>query len=134
MRKWLFTALMAVMSGTPAWPGTAHGAGNCGASYTIDLTVELNSEMTQGKNDLMIELRRGAVGNSTVADTKRFSGRTGIVAFTGMCVGSYFVAIGNGDKVAVGPVRQFNDAQRIHTRVTVSYSSGNVGTRSRSGI
>jgi len=51
-----------------------------------------------------------------------------------MPAGSYFLAIGNGDSVAVGPVRQFSVGQSVNTRVRVTQSSGNIGTKSRSSL
>jgi hypothetical protein len=104
------------------------------ASYTIDIAVQFNSTITRGENRLMVELRQGVPGSSRVFDTKYFEGQTATVSFSQMPPGSYFVAIGNGDSVAVGPVRQFSDGQRVNTRMRVTYSSGNVGTRSRSGL
>jgi len=104
------------------------------ASYTIDVTVVLSSELTQGGNRVMVELRKGAPGASKVVDTQYFEGLTGTVCFSNMHAGSYFIAIGNGDTVAVGPVRQFSGGQSVHTRVRVTQSSGNVGTQSRGSL
>jgi hypothetical protein len=112
--------------------GTAGTAGT--ASYTIDIRVQFSSTITQGSNRLMVELRQGVPGTSSVFDTKYFEGQTATVSFSNMPAGSYFVAIGNGDSVAVGPVRQFNDGQRVRTTMRVTYSSGNVGTRSRKNL
>jgi hypothetical protein len=104
------------------------------ANYTIDIQVQFNSQITQGQNRLMVELRKGVPGSSSVFDTKYFEGQVATVSFSQMPAGSYFVAIGNGDSVAVGPVRQFSDGQSVRTRMSVTYSSGNVGTRSRSSL
>ena len=104
------------------------------ASYTIDVTVVLSSTFTQGSNRIMVELRQGAPGASEVVDTQYFEGQTGTVRFSRMSAGPYFIAIGNGDSVAVGPVRQFSEGQSVHTSVRVTQSSGNVGTRSRSSL
>ena len=106
----------------------------CLASYTINVTVTFSSTITQGQNRIMVELRQGTPGASKVVDTKHFEGQTATVGFSQMCAGSYFIAIGNGDSVAVGPVRQFSDGQSVRTNVRVTQSSGNVGTRSRSGL
>lgn len=106
----------------------------CTASYTIDVTVELNSEITQGSNRLMVELRQGAPGKSKVFDTKYIDGRTGVVSFSNLCADSYFIAIGNGDTVAVGPVHQFGEGERRRTKVRVTQSSGNIGTKKRNGL
>jgi len=104
------------------------------ASYTINITVELNSNITRGENRLMVELRQGAPGNSKVVDTKYIEGRTGVVSFSNMCADSYFIAIGNGDTVAVGPVHKFSENENRRTKVRVSESSGNIGTKNRSGL
>jgi len=104
------------------------------ASYTVDVTVVLSSTFTQGRNRIRVELRRGVPGASKLVDTQYFEGQTGTVCFSGMSAERYFIAIGNGDSVAVGPVRQFSEGQSVHTRVRVSQSSGNVGTRSRSSL
>ena len=104
------------------------------ASYTVDIEVEFSSEITQGENRVMVELRQGVPGASSVFDTKYFEGRTATVSFWNMAAGSYFIAIGNGDSVAVGPVHQFSYGQRVHSRVRVTQSSGNINTRSRSSL
>ncbi len=125
---------VALMGCVLTWAQAAMAQSRCAASYTIDVTVELSSTITRGQNRVMVELRQGAPGTSKVFDTKYFEGQTGTVSFSKMCAGSYFIAIGNGDSVAVGPVRQFSDSQSVHTRVRVTPSSGNVSTRSRSGL
>ena len=104
------------------------------ASYTIDVTVELSSEISLGKDRMMVELRQGSPGTSKVFDTKYIDGRTGIVSFTKMPAGSYFIAIGNGETVAVGPVHQFDTGQSRRSKVRVTQTSGNVGSRSRGGL
>jgi len=125
---------VALMGCALTWAQEAMAQSRCTASYTIDVTVELSSELTQGNNRVMVELRQGAPGTSKVFDTKYFEGRTGTVSFLEMCPGSYFIAIGNGDSVAVGPVRQFSEGQRRHTRVRVTPSSGNISSKRRSGL
>ncbi len=114
----------------PATTAVSHGT----ASYTIDIEVQFSSTITQGTNRVMAELRQGEPGASSVFDTKYFEGSTATISFSKMPAGPYFIAIGNGDSVAVGPVRQFSDGQRVNTRMRVSYSSGNVGTRSRRSL
>ena len=104
------------------------------ASYRIDVTVVLSSDLTQGSKQIMVELRRGEPGTSKVVDTQYFEGQTGTVCFSHMRSGSYFIAIGNGDTVAVGPVRHFSNDESVHTRVKVTYTSGNIGTKSRSSL
>jgi hypothetical protein len=113
---------------------TAVAAERCAASYIIDVTVELSSQITQNDNRVLVELRQGSPGASKVFDKKYFEGRTGTVRFSNMCAGSYFIAIGNGETVAVGPVRQFGSNQSVHTHVQVTHSHGNIGTKSRSGL
>ena len=104
------------------------------AKYTIDIEVEFNSEITQGQSRVMVELRRGVPGASTVFDTKYFEGPRATVNFWNIPAGSYFLAIGNSDSVAVGPVHQFTNGQTRHSRLRVTQASGNIGTRSRSGL
>ena len=106
----------------------------CSASYTINLTVELSPELTNNEKDILIELRQGTPGHSKPANRKHFSGHAGIVSFSGMCAGSYFIAIGNGDTVAVGPVHAFSDNQNLHSTIRVTLSQGNIGTMSRGNL
>jgi len=104
------------------------------ASYTIAIEVEFSSTITQGINRVMVELRQGVPGSSRVFNTQYFEGRAATVFFSNLPAGSYFIAIGNGDSVAVGPVHQFSDGQSVKTRMRVTQSSGNVGTRSRKSL
>lgn len=133
--KWYSGCLTFALIGCVlTWAQDAMAQSRCTASYTIDVTVELSSTITQSDNRVMVELRQGAPGASTVFDTKYFEGKTGTVSFSQMCAGSYFIAIGNGDSVAIGPVRQFSESQTVRTRVRVTPSSGNVSTRSRRSL
>jgi len=113
---------------------TAIAEERCAASYVIDVTVELSSQITQNESRILVELRQGSPGTSKVFDKQYIEGRTGTVSFSNMCAESYFITIGNGEIVAVGPVRQFGKSESRHTRVRVTQSSGNIGTRSRSGL
>jgi len=113
---------------------TSAAAAGCGASYTINLTVELSPEFTNRQNNVLVELRQGVVGNSKVADKKEFAGSNGVVAFKNLCSGSYFIAIGNGDKVAVGPIHVMHEGQHLASTIRVSFSQGNVSTMSRSRL
>lgn len=133
MQTWRWAVFAAAACGVLASSPRAAMAA-CSGSYAIDLTVELSPELTQGQNNILIELRQGVVGSSRVFETRQFVGHFGTVVFSRMCAGSYFIAIGNGETVAVGPVRRFSDNQRIHTKVRVSFSQGNVGTMSRSSL
>lgn len=94
----------------------------------------MGSDVTSSQNDIRIELRRGAVGNSEVVDTQQFAGHTGTVDFSNLCTGSYFIDIGNGSTVAVGPAHVIRDHERIHSTIRVTLSNGNVGTMSRSQL
>jgi hypothetical protein len=120
--------------GALAYPLAAVPVGSCSSSYAINLTVDLSPELTNRDDNLLIELRRGVVGNSKIVDTKHFVGHNGTVTFSDICGGSYFIDIGNGSKVAVGPVHVFEDNQHIHSTIRVTYSNGNVGTMSRRGL
>ena len=51
------------------------------ASYTVDIEVGFSSEITQGENRVMVELRQGEPGASSVFDTKYFEGQTATVSF-----------------------------------------------------
>jgi len=106
---------------------------SCSASYSITLNVDLNSKFTNGNTEIMVELRQGTVGNSKIFDTKYFVGRNASVAFSKMCPGAYFIALGNGSQVLVAPTRNFSEGQHVSSNLTVS-SSGNVGARSRNSL
>jgi hypothetical protein len=109
-------------------------AANCSASYTINLTVELSPGLTNRSANVLVELRQGAVGNSTVVAKKEFIGRSGIVSFSNLYSGTYFIDIGNGEDVAVGPMHALRDNQRLNTTIRVSFSQGNISTMSRSRL
>ena len=134
MRKFQLATLIAGACYALGGQSPASAAGNCSSSYTINLTVQLSPELTNSDSNVLVELRQGSVGNSKVVNTKHFIGLNGTVAFADMCAGSYFIDIGNGSKVAVGPVHSFGPNQHIHTTVRVSYSQGNVGTMSRGAL
>ena len=109
-------------------------AAHCLGSYTINLTVELSSELTNSHRNISIELREGVVRNSIVVDTKQFVGHSGTVVFSGLCTGSYFIDIGNGSTVAVGPVHVLRNSEHIHSTIQVTLSQGNIGTMNRSQL
>jgi hypothetical protein len=134
MRKWRLAAFAAGAWSALAWLPPDAVAGKCLSSYTIGLTVELSPELTNRDDNILVELRQGVVGQSKIADIKHFAGHNGSVVFLNICAGSYFIDIGNGSKVAVGPVHVFGDDQHIQTTVRVTYSNGNVGTMNRSGL
>lgn len=127
-------ATTAMQSSVPPGQSAPGSPSRCSATYTINVTVGLSDSLTRGQTRVMVELRQGTPGNSKVSDTKYFDGQSGTVSFSQICAGQYFIAIGNSDSVAVGPVREFRDNQTVRTTVRVTPSSGNVGTRSRSGL
>jgi hypothetical protein len=131
MQRWLFVGSAVGAWGALSWCPAAAIAGNCTASYSINLTVELGEQLTKREDNILIELRQGAVGTSKVVDQKQFSGHTGTVNFLNMCAGSYFIAIGNGSTVAIGPVHIFIDKQHIQSTIRVIQSHGNIGTMNR---
>jgi len=94
----------------------------------IDFSVALE---TFGEG-VTVELRTGTPGNSRVITTTRSNG--GNVAFTRLCPGSYFMAIGNGDNVSVTPVRHFEDNTSYSSRITMQRGSGNVSRKSRNSL
>lgn len=95
-------------------------------STDFEITLETFGE------GVTVELRSGKPGQSKVLQSRRSSG--GSVSFAGLCQGSYFLAIGNGDTVSVTPVRQFEDDATYRSRITMKKGSGNVGTQSRKSL
>lgn len=95
---------------------------------SIDFTINLD---TFGEG-VTVELRTGAPGNSRIVKTQRSSG--GTVFFGGLCPGSYFVAIGNGETVSVTPVRQFEDYGKYTSTLKMQRGSGNVAKKSRNAL
>jgi hypothetical protein len=79
---------------------------------------------------VLVELRAGVPGKSKVADTRRSSG--GTVVFSGLCAGTYFLAIGNDEDVSVTPTRTFYDEMTYTSKITVTFGHGNVGRKKRS--
>ncbi len=79
-----------------------------------------------------VELRSGTPGKSNVVKTTRTSG--GIVSFSRLCAGTYFLAIGNEETVSVTPVRHFEDDSEYKSRITMNRGSGNVGKQSRKSL
>jgi len=106
----------------------------CSTVYTVHLEVELSPELAKAGDNILIELRKGRVGRSNVANRKDFRGRRGTVNFGGLCAGSYFVDIGNGELVAVGPVHAFDGGSQYDSTIRVTFSKGNVATRRRNEL
>jgi len=106
----------------------------CSTVYTINLQVELSPEIAKQGDDILVELRSGAVGRSKVVSNQKLHGKNGTVSFSGLCAGAYFVDIGNGDLVAVAPVHNFSDGAHYVSTIRVSFTTGNVATQRRSNI
>ena len=93
----------------------------CSTDFTINLE-------TFGEG-VTVELRKGVPGTSMVLQSQRSNG--GIVLFSGLCPGSYFLAIGNDESVSVTPVRQFEDHSNYTSTLRMIKGSGNVSKKSR---
>lgn len=96
----------------------------CNTEYTIALE-------TFGEG-VLVELRMGVPGKSRVVHSRRSNG--GLVAFSGLCPGTYFVAIGNDDSVSVTPSRSFEEDMMYNSRITLQRGTGNVSNRSRKSL
>jgi|TARA_B110000261_G_C12940694_1_gene300331 hypothetical protein len=94
----------------------------------IDYNIDLN---TFGKK-VLVELRLGTPGNSSVVVAKRSNG--GLVSFTKLCSGGYFLAIGDDESVNVTPVRQFEDFYSYQSSIEMTMGAGNLSSRSRSSL
>lgn len=95
-------------------------------STTWNITLETFGE------GVTVELRSGVPGTSQAVGTTASSG--GQVKFSGLCAGSYFLAIGNDESVSVTPVREFRDHATYTSRITVTRGAGNVSRRSRKSL
>jgi len=96
----------------------------CNVSYTVSL-------QTIGEG-VTVELRQGMPGNSRAIKTSYSSG--GNVFFSGLCPGSYFLAIGNGESVSVTPVRSFETGIDYTSTLTMQRGTGNVSSRRKSDL
>lgn len=96
----------------------------CGTEFQIALE-------TFGEG-VTVELRTGQPGASRVVRSTRSSG--GNVSFSGLCAGSYFLAIGNNDDVSVTPVRQFDHNMTYKSKITMQRGTGNVSKKSRNSL
>jgi hypothetical protein len=102
----------------------------CGSAIACSIDFTINLE-TFGEG-VTVELRTGTPGNSRIVKTQRSTG--GTVFFGGLCPGSYFLAIGNGESVSVTPVRQFEDYGRYTSTLRMQRGSGNVSKKSRNAL
>lgn len=123
-----------VKAGVVAEPNSATIASGCAGRVVVHLTVVLGGEISEGKKDLLIELRQGVVGHSTVIGTEHFHGSTGTVAFDGVCAGTYFMDIGNGKTVAVTPVHSHSGFGTSEHNITVSFTTGNVSNMQKKDL
>jgi hypothetical protein len=95
-----------------------------------EITYEVQLE-TFGEG-VLVELRTGRPGASTVLKSQRSNGET--VRFTGLCPATYFLAIGNDDSVNVTQTRFFADGSTYTSRITIKRGSGNVSRQSRKSL
>jgi hypothetical protein len=81
---------------------------------------------------VLVELRTGRPGESTVHKSQRSNG--GTVRFTGLCPATYFLALGNDDSVSLTQNRFFPDGSTYTTGITIKRASGNVSRQSRKSL
>ena len=98
--------------------------GQCDTNFTVTL-------QTFGEG-VQVELRKGQPGTSRVTKSTYSSG--GTVYFSDLCAGSYFLAIGNEDKVSVTPVRYFESGYEYSSSITIQRGVGNVSKKSRASL
>lgn len=96
----------------------------CTTTYDISLN-------TFGEG-VSVELRSGFPGSSTIVDVAQSAG--GNVHFSGLCAGSYFLAIGNSDSVSVTPVRNFDNDMAYRSSIQMQRGGGNVSSKRRSEL
>lgn len=116
-------------SSTPAplqAPGYSTPPSNPYCTTTYNISLETFGE------GVTVELRKGFPGNSTQVDVAHSSG--GNVRFSGICSGSYFLAIGNSESVSVTPVKSFENNMEYSSSIRMQRGSGNVSTKRRSEL
>lgn len=118
-----------IISPTPA-PTTDTGYARTPSNPYCTTTFSISLE-TFGEG-VTVELRSGTPGSSRAVDVAQSSG--GIVRFSGLCAGSYFLAIGNSDSVSVTPVRNFDNGMEYSSSIRMQRGSGNVSTRRRNDL
>lgn len=97
---------------------------SCNSDYNINLE-------TFGEG-VLVELRIGRPGASKVARATRSSG--GLVSFSGLCAGNYFIAIGNEEYVSVGPIRDFDGESIYNSRIVLQRGTGNLTKQARKSL
>lgn len=90
---------------------------------TYDISLNMFGE------GVSVELRSGFPGSSTIIDVAQSSG--GNVHFSGLCAGSYFIAIGNSESVSVTPVRNFENDMAYRSSIQMQRGAGNVSSKRR---
>jgi hypothetical protein len=99
------------------------------AQAACDTTLKVNLPDGDG---VSVELRSGTPGSSQVVSRKTSVG--GHVTFSGICPGSYFMAIGNQDAVEVTPVHVFDDDMSYESTISMQSGTGNIGRRQRGDL
>lgn len=99
-------------------------------SFSCDIAYNVQLE-TFGEG-VLVELRSGKPGTSTMIKSQRSNG--GTVSFTGLCQANYFLAIGNDDSVNVTQSRFFAEGSTYTSKITVQRGSGNVSRQSRKSL
>ena len=79
-----------------------------------------------------VELREGKPGRSKVMETKRSSG--GVVRFSSLCPGGYFLAIGDETYVHVTPNQTFEEGYEYESNIRLQQGHGNVDRKKRSAL
>jgi hypothetical protein len=96
-------------------------ASKCNINYQIKLE-------TYGEN-VTVELRVGELGNSFPLVIKQ--AKDGDIAYSGLCPGKYFIAIGNDKNVSTTPVQDFVTNTRYNSKVQLTQGVGNMSSSRR---
>jgi len=107
-------------------PANVRPPANPYCTSTYDISLETFGE------GVLVELRRGYPGSSTIVDVAQSSG--GNVHFTGLCAGSYFLAIGNSESVSVTPARNFENDVAYRSSIQMQRGAGNVSSKRRNEL
>jgi hypothetical protein len=102
------------------------------AKLGLACDIEYKVQLETFGEGVLVELRSGKPGASTVIKTQRSNG--GTVSFTGLCPTTYFLAIGNDDSVNVTQNRYFQEGSIYTSKITVQRGSGNVSRQSRKSL
>ena len=102
------------------------------AGSTFACNTEYNITLETFGEGVLVELRSGSPGSSSVIRSTKSSG--GLVRFNSLCPGNYFLAIGNGDNVSVTQPRYLENESIYTGRITMQRGSGNVSNKSRKSL